>query len=249
MTNEGFVKLPRIITERSWFNEPNTLKLYVFLRVNAAFKNIERKDYTVHKGEFVTSISKLSERLGLTVRQIRTALDHLRKTSDITITATSKFSVIALNSEIDARQGDKLADMRADDHAVTRNDNRSSNEKTESKINKMEKAEVPASPAAASHSPNDNTFIGKEELVEKYGAALVEIYENKFRVWAQTKRVVNARLYPTIAKWLAADNAGAVKPAPAPPKPKKLPKESSIDTELIAKRVMESYRKAVQNDR
>lgn len=269
MTNEGFVKFPRIITTRSWFNEPNTLKLYVILRVNAAFKDIERDDYTVHKGEFVTSLSRLSELVGLTVRQTRTALERLQKTNDIAIATNTKFSVIKLNSEFDETQGGTLADALADTRVDKQNDNRSSNEKIERK-KRMEKEEAAAASPTASPSSDEITFDCRAELVNKYGAGLVETYEKRFREWAATKRVVNAKLYPTIAKWLAEDTKASAKSTNTPPPAARdsaskgvrapvarydddmgLPRivingESSIDTAEIKRRVWEDYRKEIR---
>ncbi|MBQ8057075.1 MAG: hypothetical protein IJ275_01930, partial [Ruminococcus sp.] len=47
-------------------------------------------------GQLVTGRKKLSEALKMSEREVRTALNHLKSTNDITIRTTSKYSIITI---------------------------------------------------------------------------------------------------------------------------------------------------------
>jgi hypothetical protein len=82
----GFVKIPRSIMEEPWSRDANTLYLYTWLSMNAD-KN----------GQIRTSRADLSERTGLSERQIRTSLEKLIATKYATKLATklpTKFATI-----------------------------------------------------------------------------------------------------------------------------------------------------------
>ena len=54
------------------------------------------KGTTVPRGSFVSSIGKLSGETGLTEREIRTAISHLKKTGEVTSKTTNKFTVFTV---------------------------------------------------------------------------------------------------------------------------------------------------------
>lgn len=251
MANKGYAILSRDVTQKPWFNDPNTLKLYVFLLVNAAFSDMEREYCTVHKGEYMTSVSTLSKLTGLTIRQTRTALSHLKKTNDITIAANTKFSIIKLNSTAFEPSGSGSADTLVDKQRDNPTDNRSSKEKEECK-NKMEKEEGAALPPPlpsfdfSSLSENSAPISERDALTAVYGEATVALYEDKFRKWTTKKNAANVSMYKTIAKWLAQDirtEIGAPTAAASDNSPKKPRSSGSPDIDKLMENIMRRYAK------
>ena len=51
---------------------------------------------TIKKGQVITSYKSLAQDLGFGVRQIRTALDKLKSTGEITSEATNKYTIITV---------------------------------------------------------------------------------------------------------------------------------------------------------
>ena len=51
----------------------------------------------VERGQRVASLAKLADETGLTVKQVRTALEHLKRTGEVTHTATSKYGLFTVN--------------------------------------------------------------------------------------------------------------------------------------------------------
>ena len=51
----------------------------------------------MERGQRVASLAKLADETGLTVKQVRTALEHLKRTGEVTHTATSKYGLFTVN--------------------------------------------------------------------------------------------------------------------------------------------------------
>lgn len=79
-----------------WFQDRNTLQLWIYILMNANISDHDFEKITVHRGELVTSYESLSKATGMTVKEIRTALGHLVKTGEVAIRKYPKFSVISV---------------------------------------------------------------------------------------------------------------------------------------------------------
>ena len=92
----SFLKIPKYITSRHWFLKP-TLNLYVYLLSKATYQDKTTiNNISLDKHQILTSSKALESALKLTSREVRTALEHLKKTGDIKITTTNKYSIITL---------------------------------------------------------------------------------------------------------------------------------------------------------
>jgi len=109
MTSYNFLKLPQYILKRPWFLKP-TLQLYLYLLSNKSY--LEKtliNDIILEKDQILTSSRVLEKALKLTRQKVETALQHLKKTGDIEIKTTNKYSIITLLFEKNTQQeiGDK----------------------------------------------------------------------------------------------------------------------------------------------
>lgn len=93
---DGFVTLDRNIIGWRWFKHANVFRVFVYLILKANYKPCDFENMTIKRGQVVTSYPKLSEALGITEAQARTAISKLKETGEITVNATSKFSVITI---------------------------------------------------------------------------------------------------------------------------------------------------------
>lgn len=91
----NFIKLDRKILDWEWYDDPATKIVFLDLLLNANFKDGSYRGIPLKKGEVVFGRKRCSERTGLTERQVRTAIDHLKTSGEIsTSKSTSKFTVI-----------------------------------------------------------------------------------------------------------------------------------------------------------
>ena len=78
----GYIKLNRKILEWRWYTNGNTIRLFIHLLLTA---NISDKDFeglTIKRGQKLTSYPHLAAELGMTIKEVRTALEHLKNTGE-----------------------------------------------------------------------------------------------------------------------------------------------------------------------
>lgn len=73
-----------------WYKKTNTKSLFFHLLLMANHKPKRHQGLLIETGCLVTSYEKLSVETGISVRSIRTALDHLKLTSEIAIKTSSQ---------------------------------------------------------------------------------------------------------------------------------------------------------------
>jgi hypothetical protein len=94
--HRGYIKLWRKIEEWDWFKNSNTLQLFIYLLIRANHKNGSWQGIEIMRGQLLTGRKSLSEKTGLSDREIRTSLSRLKLTKEITVKSTNKFSIITL---------------------------------------------------------------------------------------------------------------------------------------------------------
>ena len=98
MENEkgNFIKINRSILDWEWYPDINTTRLFLHLLLKANWKDARWQGYEIKRGSLVTSLQTLASETGLTVNKVRTALEHLQKTGEITSKTTNKFTLITI---------------------------------------------------------------------------------------------------------------------------------------------------------
>lgn len=93
-----FIKLYRSITEWEWYDDPITTRVFLHLLLTVEYKDKKYKGHKVSKGSRVCSYPKLSEETGLSIQSVRTAINHLKSTGELTVYKTPKFSIISIKN-------------------------------------------------------------------------------------------------------------------------------------------------------
>ena len=98
MLEGGYIKLPRSFLRWEWYQDGNVWRLFLHLLMTVNYEDAKWCGIEVKRGSRVTSIAKLAEETGLSVRQTRTALDKLIATNEVTKCSNAKYSVISVNN-------------------------------------------------------------------------------------------------------------------------------------------------------
>lgn len=93
---EGWIKLHRKTLTWEWFRDSQTVHLFIYLLLSANHEDRKWKGITVKRGQLITGRNALSEATGISVRSIRTCLNKLKSTNELTIKTTNKFSIITI---------------------------------------------------------------------------------------------------------------------------------------------------------
>ena len=96
--NEGYIRLHRKFLDWEWYSDINTSRLFLHMLFKANWKPGRYQGVEVGRGEFVSSYSTLSEESCLSIRSVRTVLNHLISTGEVTVNRHAKFSVFTINN-------------------------------------------------------------------------------------------------------------------------------------------------------
>lgn len=94
--NNGHIKLFRQMLDWGWYSDTNTVRVFIHILLRANYKESEYLGHKIGVGECVFGYNAWAETLGLSVRQLRTAIEHLKSTNEIRVRATNRFSVITV---------------------------------------------------------------------------------------------------------------------------------------------------------
>lgn len=98
MLENGFVKLHRSLLKWEWYDDANTMRLFVHLLLTVGIEDSCWHGEEIKRGSRIISFSVLSKELKLSVRSVRTALEHLKSTGEVTVKTTSKYSVVTVSN-------------------------------------------------------------------------------------------------------------------------------------------------------
>ena len=96
MENQGFIKTYRAFLEWEWFTDPNTAHLFMYLMLSANYAPQKWQGNVIKRGQLLTNLKKIEEGTGISLQSVRTCLKHLKKTGEITIESTNKYSIITI---------------------------------------------------------------------------------------------------------------------------------------------------------
>jgi DNA replication protein DnaD len=151
-----YVKMFRKLVFWEWYTDVNTTKLFLHCLLMANWQPGRWRGISYKKGQFFTSISNLSKETGLTVREVRTALDHLMSTNEVTSQTTSRYTLITVVN-FEKYQGKRQTERQTNDtQNDTQNDKQPTNKRQQNKNNKNNKNEKEEYTAPPESEQNEN---------------------------------------------------------------------------------------------
>jgi hypothetical protein len=107
-TEEGWIKLNRSLLKWEWADDPNTLSVWIHILLGCSYEAHKWHGIDIPVGGFLTSLASLSNKTGLSVMQVRTAIDHLIATQCITKKTTKKYTLLIVNNWDKYQSGNKV---------------------------------------------------------------------------------------------------------------------------------------------
>ena len=95
-SDNEYLKLYRKFLGWEWYQDIGTKVLFLHCLLRANWKAGSWKGVKYDAGQFITSLSQLADETGLTVDQVRTGLNHLISTGEITNKSQSKYRIITV---------------------------------------------------------------------------------------------------------------------------------------------------------
>lgn len=173
--SNGWVSIHRQILDWEWFTDVNTSHLFVYCLLKANHKDAKWRGLSVSRGAFVTSYESLSHATGLSVQQVRTSLDKLKSTGEVTSKSTNKNTIISItNYEIYQDSNKQITNEQQTNNKQITTDNNINNINNENNIEGGVKKTPTRSPV------KKGTRLSEDwEVSEELGAPLVEEYVSR----------------------------------------------------------------------
>ena len=109
----GFIKIHRKLIDWEWYQDSNVVRVFLHLLLKANHKDQKWQGIAVKRGQHITSYQHLAHGIGdLSIHQVRTALDKLKMTGEVTSESTSLFTVITIRNYDEYQSNDKQSDKR-----------------------------------------------------------------------------------------------------------------------------------------
>lgn len=94
----GWIKLHRSMLDWEWYRDVNVTKLFIHMLLMASTEDKRWQGVEVKRGDLIASRETLAAGTGLTVQQVRTALNKLRSTGEVTVNQHPKFGVYSIKN-------------------------------------------------------------------------------------------------------------------------------------------------------
>ena len=96
MELNGFIVLYRKLIQWGWYKDHTVKDLFIHLLLTASYKEFDFRGNKYPAGTLISDRKKLSEDLGFSEQQIRTAIKKLESTGEICVKSTNRFSAITV---------------------------------------------------------------------------------------------------------------------------------------------------------
>lgn len=93
----GFIKLHRQLLDWEWYGDINVRLVFIHCLLKANFKDKRWQGQLIKRGQFISSLGKLSEGIGISKQQLRTALEKLKKTGEMTTKGQGNNTLFIVN--------------------------------------------------------------------------------------------------------------------------------------------------------
>ncbi len=128
MSNTGFILIHKKLLDWEWYKDINTKSLFIHCLLKSNWESKNWQGIDIKRGSFVTSTESLAKELNLSIKQVRLSLDKLKRTNEIAVEGTNRYSLLTVlkyedyqNIEsVKGKQKGKPADTQ---RATTKEDN------------------------------------------------------------------------------------------------------------------------------
>lgn len=202
---DGFILIHRKLLEWEWYSSVNDTRLFIHCLLKANWKDGRFKGMVIPRGSFVTSINSLVEETGLSRQQVRTSLEHLKSTHEITHETNHQFTIITINKYNDYQIDNTQDNKRITNEQHTNNTNRIKEIKEIKKINNKESIKKvftkPTLQEITDYCLERNNNVDAERFYNFYESKDWYVGKNKMKDWKACVRTWEQRDKEDVPSW------------------------------------------------
>lgn len=202
----GWIKLHRSIIDWEWYTDTNVTRLFYHLILTVNYEPKKWRGIPIFAGQIITSHENLAKQCCLSVQQIRTAINKLKSTGEITSKSTNNYTLITITN------WEKYQDDNKQDNNQITNEQQTDNKRItttkEYKKERIEELDIYIPPKVATKratrlSPEWELPTEWGEWAQSLGMSIEEILleEEKFRDYWISKAGAMAAKQDWQATW------------------------------------------------
>ena len=219
----GWIKIHRKMLEWEWYSDSNVKAVFLHLLLTANREPKRWQGIEVKRGQVVTGRNKLSKTLNISEQTIRTCINKLKSTNEITIKSTNRFTIITIinfdtyqsTTQPTNQQNDQQANQQLTNNQPTTNQQLTTNKKLRSKEGEEDKNTGKKKTKRKKSSQRENGALCRavvEYLNQKTGKrynpsatktkALIKARESEGFTFGEFKRAIDNKVTTwTGTKW------------------------------------------------
>jgi hypothetical protein len=175
INQHGWIKLHRQILEWEWYSDNNCFRLFLHLLLKANHKEKRFKGIELKVGSIVTSRDLLARETGLSSQQIRTALNKLISTNEITSETSSQGTILQIVSyeKYQVSTNEITNEQPTSNQRVTTNNN----------VKKEKKFIIPTFNDVLEYCMQNNLDVDGVKFINFYESKGWMVGKNKMKDW------------------------------------------------------------------
>lgn len=96
MNSKGFMRLHRQLIDWEWFDNSQMVHVWIYFLLKANYQDSKWHGIDIPRGSFITSLDTICKDTGLSLQNVRTCMNKLKSTGEITTKSTNRYSVITI---------------------------------------------------------------------------------------------------------------------------------------------------------
>ena len=189
----GWIRLDRKIQDSFMWEDPEALKLWLYLLMGAAVEDktvsFNGKPLNLKRGQIVFGLNSVSARLGISVRRLRTTIKRFENCHQIDKQNFSKYSIISITNYCQYQDSDKQTTSKR------QTKRQQLNNKQETNIFKP-----PTVEQVKAYCEERGNGLDAERFVDWYESRGWIVGTNKMKSWKATVRTWEGRRKEQLAK-------------------------------------------------
>ena len=117
-TENGWIKLNKKILKWGWYSDVNVKITFLHLLLVANYEEGEYLGQKIKRGQAVIGLGVTSKKIGISIQNLRTALEKLEKSGEITRKSTNKFTLVTIEN-YNKYQGSEMASNNSTNKRLT----------------------------------------------------------------------------------------------------------------------------------
>lgn len=183
--NDGYIKIDRKILNWEWYGNINTKVVFLHMLLKANWQDGKFEGEEIPRGSFVSSYTKLAKETNMTVKEVRTAINHLKQTGEAAVKGHAKYSVFTVKNYCQYQDMGMITGAQGACSGHAKGKQRATIEE----VNKGKREEI------NKRVPNGTPKETPEEIVNQYGFS--EKLTAKVKEWLRYKTERKETYKPT----------------------------------------------------